>query len=152
RGRRRLPVARLCNLPDILGQLAPRWILAALDISDRIYARLQAKLGVSAIRSDSDVLALVERRLPVRALGSLGRQGLREAERPSLVLRRGPLAPRRAGRQPLTREESDRAVRVARVIALAEDVFDDRDKALRWLRKPKRRFNGRTPMDVLLTD
>ena len=55
-------------------------------------------------------------------------------------------------RELLTHEESDRAVRVARVTALAEEVFGEDDKAARWLRKPKSRFDGRIPLALLATD
>jgi putative toxin-antitoxin system antitoxin component (TIGR02293 family) len=49
----------------------------------------------------------------------------------------------------LTRDESDRAVWIARVISQAEQVFGDDAKAARWLRNPKQRFEGRTPLDLL---
>lgn len=52
----------------------------------------------------------------------------------------------------LTPDESDKAVRAARVLALAERVFANRDKALSWMRKPKKRFDGETPMDMLRTE
>ena len=39
-----------------------------------------------------------------------------------------------------------------RVIAHAESVFGDKEKASRWMRKPKRRFEGRTPMEMLETE
>jgi putative toxin-antitoxin system antitoxin component (TIGR02293 family) len=49
-------------------------------------------------------------------------------------------------------EESDRAVRLARITALAEEVFGSEEKAFRWLRKPKRRFGSRTPLEMLGTE
>ena len=55
-------------------------------------------------------------------------------------------------RAALNRDESDRAVRIARILALAEGVFGDHEKALRWLRKPKRRFENRSPLELLVTD
>lgn len=54
--------------------------------------------------------------------------------------------------EPLTREESDRAVRLARITALAERVLSDTDKAQHWLHQPKRRFAGRTPLDIMNTE
>lgn len=59
---------------------------------------------------------------------------------------------RKTKRQPLTREESDKAVRFARLTALAEAVFGNEAKASRWLRKPKRRFASRTPLAMLATE
>lgn len=41
----------------------------------------------------------------------------------------------------MTQQESDRAVRIGRVLALADSVFGDRAKALSWLRKPKELFD-----------
>ena len=52
----------------------------------------------------------------------------------------------------LSREESDRVTRVARIVAMAEETFGNRDKASRWLHKPKRGFGRQTPIDLLDTD
>jgi putative toxin-antitoxin system antitoxin component (TIGR02293 family) len=49
-------------------------------------------------------------------------------------------------------DESDRAARVARVVALAERVFADKDAGMRWLRAPKERFSGCTAMEMLATE
>ncbi|MDD5036947.1 MAG: hypothetical protein PHE55_19650 [Methylococcaceae bacterium] len=59
----------------------------------------------------------------------------------ALVLPPRTLAHRRAKGQFLSPDESDRALRVARLVALAEGVFGDREKALCWLRKPQARFS-----------
>lgn len=48
--------------------------------------------------------------------------------------------------------ESDRVYRFARIIALAEDVFEDRDEALEWLKTPQYGLGGRVPFDMLQTD
>ena len=48
-------------------------------------------------------------------------------------------------------EESDRAARVARTIALAEKTFANRDKADRWLHKRLNALGGRTPMEFIRT-
>ena len=52
----------------------------------------------------------------------------------------------------LTRDESDRVVRVARIVATAEETFGNRAKASRWLHKPKRGFSGQKPIDLLDTE
>lgn len=52
----------------------------------------------------------------------------------------------------LSPEESDKAVRAARILALAERVFAAHDKALSWMRQPKKRFHGDTPMTMLETE
>jgi len=107
---------------------------------------------VPRVRSDRDLAAIVERRLPASAVKSLVRGGLSTDEVYRLVVPRRTLAHRIAGHQALSREESDRAVRVARIAALAEQVFGDPDRAWRWLRKPKRQFAGRPAIDMLATE
>ena len=52
----------------------------------------------------------------------------------------------------LTVEESDRAARLARVIALATEVLGTTEKASSWLRTPNRALGGELPIDVLDTD
>lgn len=110
------------------------------------------KLGVPKISSDRDLAALVEKRLPVRTVKALVRGGFTEAEVYQLVVPRRTLSHRITRHEPLSREESDRAVRVARVTAHAENVFGDPAKAWRWLRKPKIRFDDRSPIEMMATE
>jgi putative toxin-antitoxin system antitoxin component (TIGR02293 family) len=116
------------------------------------YARLEGKLGVPGIHSDRDLVELVEHRLPASAVRSLVASGLSDAEVYGLIVPRRTLAHRRAKREPLSREESDKAVRVARITSLAEQTFGELDRAWRWMRKPKRRFQGRTPIEIIATE
>lgn len=58
---------------------------------------------------------------------------------------------RRKG-QRLSRDESDRAERIARMSAMAQDVFGNAEKAHRWLRKPNRALEGTVPLDLCQTD
>lgn len=48
--------------------------------------------------------------------------------------------------------ESDRVYRFARIVALAEDVFEDKKEALEWLNSPQYGLGGRVPFDILQTD
>jgi len=116
------------------------------------YSLLGGKLGVSRIRSDRDLASLVEKRLPAAAIKSLVRGGLSDAEVYQLIVPRRTLAHRVARGQPLSKQESDKAVRVARITAMAEQVFGEPERAWRWLRKPKRRFDGKTPIEMLATE
>jgi len=119
---------------------------------EAFYSRLGGKLGVSRIRSDSDLASLVEKRLPAAAIKSLVRGGLSDTEVFQLIIPRRTLAHRVARRQLLSQEESDKAVRVARITTMAERAFHGAGKAWHWLRKPKRRFAGKTPMEMLATE
>lgn len=117
-----------------------------------LYDRIGAKLGIEPIRSDRDLVRLVEGHLPTDVIAALLGQGLTDDEIHALIIPRRTLTHRRHRREPLSREESDRAVRVARLTALAETVFGDRDRAFRWLRAPKRRFEGKPPLALLVTE
>jgi putative toxin-antitoxin system antitoxin component (TIGR02293 family) len=76
---------------------------------------------------------------------------LSAAELDRLALPRKTLAHRRTlGR--LTAEQSDRLVRILRVILDAEETFANADKAHRWLRRPTAVLAGNAPLDLLDTD
>jgi putative toxin-antitoxin system antitoxin component (TIGR02293 family) len=113
---------------------------------------LSGKLGIARIHSDHDLAALVEKRLQPASIKSLVRGGLSDAEVYRLIVPRRTLAHRVAKHQPLSREESDKAVRVARIAAMAEYVFGEPARAWRWLRKPKRFLAGKTPIEMLATE
>ncbi len=116
------------------------------------FRRVETKLGVNPLRSDRDLARLVEQRLPLASVESLSKHGMTDEEIYRLIVPRRTLVHRKSRREPLTHDESDRAVRIARIASLAEEVFGDDAKAARWLRKPKARFDGRTPLEVLSTE
>ena len=116
------------------------------------YRRIEGKLGVTPLRSDRDLARLVEQRLPLASVESLLHHGVSDEEIYLFVIPRRTLAHRQARRQSLTHDESDRAVRMARITSLAEEIFGDDAKAARWLRKAKSRFEGRSPMEMLRTE
>jgi putative toxin-antitoxin system antitoxin component (TIGR02293 family) len=78
--------------------------------------------------------------------------GYSEAEIHELVVAKRTLARRSAAKEPLTVEETDKALRLARIAALAERVFGEREKARRWLRKPKRQLADETPIAYLASE
>lgn len=118
----------------------------------RFYRRIEEKLGVTPLRSDLDLARLVEGRLPLTSVDALTDHGISNEEIYSFIVPRRTLVHRKTRHESLTHDESDRAVRVARIAALAEEVFGDELKASRWLRKAKVRFEGRTPLDLLRTE
>jgi putative toxin-antitoxin system antitoxin component (TIGR02293 family) len=113
---------------------------------------MEAKLGLNPLRSDIDIARLVEARLPLTTVDSLTSHGITDQEVYSFILPRRTLVHRKSRSEPLTHDESDRAVRIARISSLAEEVFGDDAKAARWLRKPKSRFDQRTPLEVARTE
>jgi putative toxin-antitoxin system antitoxin component (TIGR02293 family) len=118
----------------------------------RLFKRVQEILGVERVRSDQDLVRLVEERLPVDTIDGLRRSGLTDDELHMLVVPRRTLTHRRARREALSRDESDRAVRLARLTALAEHVFGEPERSRRWLRAAKRQFHGRTPLQLMATE
>jgi putative toxin-antitoxin system antitoxin component (TIGR02293 family) len=59
---------------------------------------------------------------------------------------------RKARKEALTSDESDKLVRLIRVYDQALRVLGEKEKALYWLSEPKKRFENRTPIQMLRTD
>jgi putative toxin-antitoxin system antitoxin component (TIGR02293 family) len=91
-------------------------------------------------------------RIAPDALRSLAAGGYSEAEIFELVVPKRTLARRQAKNEALTVEETDKALRLARIAELARKVFGDEAKAHRWLRKPKRNLGGATPLAFLASE
>ena len=91
-------------------------------------------------------------RVSTDALISLSRHGYSEDEIFALVVPKRTLARRKAANEPLTVEETDKALRLERIAAQAQRVFGEPAKAWRWLRKPKRALQGETPVAYLATE
>jgi len=77
----------------------------------------------------------------------LGWPDIYEAVIPSRTLKH-----RKSRSEPLSLDESDRFARLVRLYRFAIKVFGERERALRWLGKPKHRFEERTPIQMLRTE
>ncbi|MEZ5593582.1 MAG: antitoxin Xre/MbcA/ParS toxin-binding domain-containing protein [Gammaproteobacteria bacterium] len=87
----------------------------------------------------------------VAVVDELIASGRRLAEIDRTVLPRKTLAHRRKlGR--LSPEQSDRLLRVVRILALAEETFANAGKAHLWLRRPTQVLAGERPIDLLDTE
>ena len=106
------------------------------QVGSALVPRLKA-LG-TVIASDADSLDFT-------------RVDLLAAELDRLALPRKTLAHRRTIGQ-LTAEQSDRLVRILRVIETAEVTFGDPAKAHIWLRRPTTALGDHAPLDLLDTD
>ena len=91
-------------------------------------------------------------RVVANSLTALSRHGYSEDEIFSLVVPKRTRARRRAAHEPLSVEETDKALRLERIAVQAERVFDDPAKAHRWLRKAKRELKGETPVAYLASE
>jgi putative toxin-antitoxin system antitoxin component (TIGR02293 family) len=112
------------------------------------YRRVETKLGIGPVRSDRDLERLVSGCLELSSLESLSTHGMSAEEIYDFIVPRRTLTHRKTRKQLLSHEESDRALRMARIISQAEEVFGDDAKAARWLRKPKARFDGHSPLEM----
>ena len=88
----------------------------------------------------------------IAILDDLFAHGFSRDELFELVVPRRTFARRRLANDPLSREESDRAVRLARLTAMAERIFGDEENAHRWLRKPSRTLAGAVPLVLMKTE
>ncbi len=101
--------------------------------------------------STAESVAAIEQGLPISVITEL-RQVLREDEVDRLVIPRRTLAHRRLRRALLSVEESDRALRLARVTTLATTTLGDDERAMAWLRHEHRLLGGRKPLDLARTE
>lgn len=119
---------------------------------ESVFRRAGWLLGLSApIQSEVDLLERLEKGLSVNAVRSLRKRlGLSDEEIYRLVAPRRTLSRREVEGQPLTLEEADRVVRIARVAARAQQVFGARPEyAQEWLRTAQRSLGDRPPMQLL---
>src|SRR5712692_9756791 len=112
------------NYADTRGGAVTRITAVDLPIHEHqnILKRMQEILGLQRLRTDHQLVRLVEERLSSHAIEALRRAGLSDDEIYLLVVPRRTLTHRRSRREALSRDESDRVVRVARVIALCEEI------------------------------
>lgn len=111
----------------------------------------RAVLGAT-VRSQADLAQVVRNRLPLTALKGLSHAGMSEQEIELFVIPQRTRRHRADKKQPLTVDESDRAVRLLRVQSLAEETFGDKEKANRWLRRPLTELGLETPLVVAQTE
>ena len=109
-------------------------------------------LGLQAPATDAEMLRIVEGKLAPTVIRRLISLGLERSEIDAAIIPLRTLQHRRSRREKLTVEESDRVLRVIRVLSLAESVYGSRVRALVWLRTPHARLDGRVPLSLLNTD
>jgi putative toxin-antitoxin system antitoxin component (TIGR02293 family) len=107
--------------------------------------------GFPMVRPQTDVLEAPFARIDTRWVNS-ELKAFTEDEIYHLVAPKRTFARRRELKQPLTPEETDKALRLARIGKLAQSVFGDADKAGRWMRKPKTSLGGAAPLAYLASE
>ena len=121
-------------------------------------AKVSAALGGAGIMGSSPdtvaaLAAAVASGLPtgvVRALANHAASRDPEARRRIAALVVSPATMKRGAR--LSPAAGERAERLARVVALAQEVLDDSDEAETWLNQPHPLLGNARPIDVAATD
>ena len=106
-----------------------------------------------AVHSQLDLADLILKGMPRRAAEALRRR-MHSSEQEfaqslgisAKTLQRSVSKPR------LTPAQGDRLYRLARIVAMAEDVLEDEEQAYRWLREPHRGLGGRVALDLISTE
>jgi putative toxin-antitoxin system antitoxin component (TIGR02293 family) len=119
---------------------------------ENYWQRLSALLALKEpLNGPLDLVRALDRGLAISALDSLLRQGYLKAAELAVVAPPRTLSHRRANRERLRLDESERLARIGKAIVLAEQVFGDKAAALEWLHAPKRKFEGKTAFELLAT-
>jgi putative toxin-antitoxin system antitoxin component (TIGR02293 family) len=116
------------------------------------HAQIGDWLGVQPTVTGSDLLNIVENRLAPAVIKRLVALGFERSEIDEIVIPARTLQHRRSRREKLTIEESDRVLRITRVLSAAEATYGSRERALAWLRRPIPRLGSRSPLSLLKTD
>lgn len=119
---------------------------------ESVYERTGRLLGLSApIHSELELMERLQNGLSAHSVRSLrAHVGLKDEELYRLIAPRRTLNRRETEGQALSAEEADRAVRVARVAARAQQLFSRKpDYAQEWLRTAQRALGERSPIEVL---
>jgi putative toxin-antitoxin system antitoxin component (TIGR02293 family) len=104
------------------------------------------------VSSGLDVVHLIRHGLPVSAVDELMKTfGLERDEIDRIVIPRKTLSHRRRLLK-LTPQQSERVLRVARVLSFAGETFGTTSKAMTWLRRPTRPLEGEAPLFLLDTE
>ncbi len=108
-------------------------------------ARLMARLHFN--------LESVEAGVPVDTMTSfISASGVELKDVYDIVIPARTLKHRRSRRESLSADESDKLARLVRIYDHALRVFDNKEKVLYWLSEAKKRFDGRTPLQMLRTE
>jgi putative toxin-antitoxin system antitoxin component (TIGR02293 family) len=98
-------------------------------------------------------LESVEAGVPVETMTTfVAMSGVELKDLYDIVIPARTLKHRRSRKQALSPDESDKLARLIRVFDQAVTVLGDRERARNWLNKPKKRFEERTPLQMLRTE
>ncbi|MCH4810133.1 antitoxin Xre/MbcA/ParS toxin-binding domain-containing protein [Vreelandella neptunia] len=118
-----------------------------MDAIDAVESDVIALMG-GAIGARTD--ELIRNGVPLDALERLRKEHGIDAYDVGIINRRTH-DHRRSKGKPLTPDEGDRLYRTSRIVILAEEIFGNREKAIRWLQKPRRALGGISALTAITT-
>jgi putative toxin-antitoxin system antitoxin component (TIGR02293 family) len=139
--------AFLCHIVGMTGKLAQ-----TRRVGRRSGIGVFLTLGEALNKQMADTAVGDSHPLHVRDLEASWSPRFADEEIEHLVIPRRTLARRKASAEPLSLDETDRAIRLARVQTEADRVFANQEKASLWLRSPNHRISGQTPLSLLRTE
>jgi putative toxin-antitoxin system antitoxin component (TIGR02293 family) len=110
-----------------------------------------SEMAKGNIRNQLDEIALTQAGIMPTAVEKLAKSIVTINEL-SWVIARRTLTHRKNKGEKLTPEESGRWLRAAKICALAEEVFGDKEKASTWLHKPRKAFNAQNAIAIMQTE
>lgn len=117
-----------------------------------VLGRIVSMIGArTTINTAADLAQYALKGLTTEAVRRLAALGLSQRDLAFIIPART-FTHREERSERLTPDESDRALRLARILAIGEIVFGDQDRALKWLTTEKRQFNAITPLGMLRTE
>jgi putative toxin-antitoxin system antitoxin component (TIGR02293 family) len=122
-------------------------------VIESVFRKLGGQRGLGAeVSSEADLARIVDRGIRVGVLAYVLRAGFSKQEIERFVIPARTWRHRKTKRALLSTEESDRVVRLARIQAVAEDVFGNVAKANQWLREGLGILDGKSPLEVARTE
>jgi putative toxin-antitoxin system antitoxin component (TIGR02293 family) len=123
-------------------------------MTSRVLKDTVEMLALKSVNNTLDLMPVIRKGLPSSALKAVSKrlEMTPQATGESLGIAKRTLARRLKDREVLSTEESERVVRLARILAYAFEVFGNPEKARRWLQKPNRALAGEIPLHMLDTD
>ncbi len=122
-------------------------------MADSVLRETTTMLGLKQVKTQLDLLPLIREGLPFASLERVSRflEVSTLAMSASLGLAKRTVA-RRAQEKKLSPSESERLVRLSRVLAEAKHVLGSEEKARSWVLKPSRALGGMKPLLMLDAD
>ncbi|TDV47458.1 putative toxin-antitoxin system antitoxin component (TIGR02293 family) [Pseudomonas helmanticensis] len=113
--------------------------------------RMKVLLNIPVDATAQQIHEIIDAGVEATTLTAMSDLGLISPGTLNAILPTPTLKTKLATGERLTASQSDHLYRLAHTIALAESFFGDTDKAMRWLSKPKSRFSGKSPIEMLST-